>query len=94
MFGIDVSHKKNKGQRSACGCVESRDIGMYDSCLFGCGYCYATRSFTTARTNHADHDPNSESLIGQHQASPPKAAASTSTTSAIPMQGDLFGPAG
>lgn len=93
VFGIVASHKKDKGQRNACGCVESRDIGMYDSCLFGCAYCYATRSFATARTNHADHDPNSQSLIGHYQAQLPKAATATATTSAIPMQGDLFDPA-
>lgn len=92
VFGIDVSHKKDKGQRQACGCVESRDIGMYDSCLFGCAYCYATRSFAAARANHAAHDPDSESLIGQYRAAPAKAPKSRSTSSLIPRQGDLFGP--
>lgn len=29
--------------RPACGCVESVDIGKYDTCAFGCAYCYATR---------------------------------------------------
>ncbi len=64
LFGIEVSHTKDPGQRKACGCVTSKDIGSYDSCLFGCQYCYATTSFTRARSNHARHDPHSPSLIG------------------------------
>jgi len=27
--------------RIGCGCIESRDIGYYDSCPHGCIYCYA-----------------------------------------------------
>jgi len=63
-FGIHVDSQKDPSQRKACGCVTSRDIGMYDSCLFGCQYCYATGSFATARRNHEQHDPASPSLVG------------------------------
>ena len=62
LFGIDVTHSKDPGQRSACGCVVSKDIGMYDSCLFGCRYCYATTSFRRARANYLRHDPEAPSL--------------------------------
>jgi hypothetical protein len=68
LFGKEVIHRKDKNQRDACGCVQSRDIGMYDTCLFGCSYCYATTSFATARRNHEAHDPNSPSLIGYYDA--------------------------
>lgn len=62
-FGLRVGGTKDPSQRAACGCVASRDIGMYDSCLFGCQYCYATSSFDRARANHATHDPLASSLL-------------------------------
>jgi len=65
-FGKDVTHRKDPSQRKACGCVISRDIGMYDSCLFGCRYCYATSSFEQAKINHQEHDPDAPSLLGRH----------------------------
>jgi hypothetical protein len=63
VFGIRVDTTKDPGQRPACGCVVSKDIGMYDSCLFGCRYCYATTSFKLARRNYGKHDPAGPSLI-------------------------------
>ncbi len=71
-FDLDVSHKKDPGQREACGCVVSRDIGMYDSCLYGCQYCYATRDFGTAKTNNAEHKEDSPSLLGWYDAPEPE----------------------
>jgi len=62
VFGIEVPAVKDPGQRKACGCVVSKDIGMYDSCLFGCSYCYATSSFERARANYLRHDPKAETL--------------------------------
>ncbi len=69
-FGIDVPRTKDPAQRKACGCVVSRDVGMYESCLFGCRYCYATKSFDQARANFDSHDPKSPSLLGWHE--PPR----------------------
>lgn len=65
VFGLDLEAKKDSCQRKNCGCVPSKDIGMYDSCLFGCIYCYATSSFERAKANHRMHDPGSPSLLGQ-----------------------------
>lgn len=62
VFGVEVSHTKDPGQRKACGCVQSKDIGMYDSCLLGCRYCYATSSFERSRQNYLRHDPDAPSL--------------------------------
>ncbi len=64
VFGLELGGAKDPGQRRACGCVVSRDIGMYDSCLFGCSYCYATGSFARARKNYEQHDPHSPALLG------------------------------
>jgi hypothetical protein len=63
VFGIQVTTQKDPTQRDACGCVASRDIGMYNSCVFGCQYCYATRSFEQAQIHLAEHDPCSPSLL-------------------------------
>ena len=66
LFDIKVPKKKDPYQRKACSCVASKDIGMYDTCLYGCQYCYATQSFEGARINFEIHDPTSPSLIGHY----------------------------
>lgn len=67
-FGVNVAATKDPGQRKACGCIVSRDIGVYDSCLFGCRYCYATKNFEQARANFEKHHPDSPSLLGWYDA--------------------------
>jgi len=64
LFKTRVPTRKDPGQRTACGCATSRDIGMYDSCPAGCAYCYAVRSFERARRNRLDHDPRSPQMLG------------------------------
>lgn len=55
---------KHKGMRHGCHCIESRDIGAYDTCLNGCKYCYANQSPKKALENFKFHDPASPLLLG------------------------------
>lgn len=55
---------KHKGLRKGCHCIESRDIGAYDTCLNGCKYCYANQSPQKAYQNYKFHDPKSPLLLG------------------------------
>ena len=64
LFSIEYSSRKHRGQRGACDCVQSVDIGSYNSCMHGCAYCYATNDPARAARNRALHDPNSPRLIG------------------------------
>jgi hypothetical protein len=63
-LGGRVPSRKDPGQRDACQCVVSKDIGMTDTCLHGCRYCYATRDNTLAQKRHSKHDPRSPFLWG------------------------------
>ncbi len=72
VFRIDVTHKKDPSQRKACGCVVSKDIGVYDTCLFECQYCYATSNFSSARDLFREHKPDWKSLNGDFDATIPE----------------------
>jgi hypothetical protein len=51
--------KVGKGPtRQDCGCAEAADIGGYDTCVFGCRYCYATASHNAAINRLREHDPD------------------------------------
>ena len=40
IWGVTVCDKKDPSQRQYCRCVVSRDIGVNDTCMHGCVYCY------------------------------------------------------
>ncbi|OBW62925.1 MAG: hypothetical protein A9183_00685 [Dehalococcoides mccartyi] len=55
-------HKKDSYQREYCLCVESKDIGVNNTCLHGCPYCYATINSEVAQRRFNEHDPLSPTL--------------------------------
>ncbi len=66
--GVAFLTLKHRGCRAGCHCIESRDIGAYDTCLNGCRYCYANRSPQKAAENYKLHDPDSPLLLGHLEA--------------------------
>lgn len=63
-IGCPVRAEKDANQRPFCGCMQSVDIGSYDSCTNGCVYCYANQGMERARRRAATHDPRSPLLLG------------------------------
>lgn len=64
IIGYSIDVKKDKNQRQECGCVQSIDIGQYNTCQHLCKYCYANYSPERVHKQSVIHDSHSTMLIG------------------------------
>ncbi len=58
----DAPSRKDRNQRTACGCIASKDVGRYNTCPHHCVYCYANFSFKRADDAWKNHTPGSETI--------------------------------
>lgn len=63
LYAIRTHGNRDSGQRQFCGCVLSKDIGIYNTCTHGCVYCYANSTPKLAFKNFHQHYPNTETII-------------------------------
>lgn len=62
IVGYKIRAQKDKSQRTECGCIESVEVGTYNTCKTGCKYCYANYSPESVRENCQNYNPKSPLL--------------------------------
>jgi hypothetical protein len=63
VFRVAGDVPRDSGQRHACRCAMSVDMGMYDTCRHGCIYCYANNRRTVTQADRSRHDPEEPALL-------------------------------
>lgn len=61
---LESSETRKKSQREHCACLNSFDIGAYNTCMHDCKYCYANYSREQIKDNCKNSDKNSALLVG------------------------------
>lgn len=64
IIGCQIKAEKDKNQRQECGCIESVEIGTYNTCRNGCKYCYANENEGSVEKNCSKYNPESPILCG------------------------------
>lgn len=62
LWALNLKYRKDPTQRRFCLCMVSKDIGVNDTCIHGCPYCYSTKNYAMAQYRYARHDPASPAL--------------------------------
>ncbi len=62
--GKTLDVPRDKHQRTGCACATSKDIGVYNTCVHGCAYCYATHNRQKSWYNYNHHDIQDPLITG------------------------------
>lgn len=57
-YAVISKNNRDSGQRTLCGCMVSKDIGQYNTCIHRCEYCYANDNKAIAQRNYEEHSLN------------------------------------
>lgn len=58
LYAIRSRKLSDRGQREHCGCIKSKDIGEYSTCMHFCSYCYANIGERAVLKKYAEHRRN------------------------------------